>query len=235
MIQYPTHHRGVQRLSSPSSQLQVDSLRESGLFVPGASSLETSLAESTSADPSSDGVQEMYFFLMSMTQVEGGELWNRFNIIVSVNLVLLGAVAFVLSSDITNLTPLLLILSLAGAAICIWSLYVLRRLWLWHSHWKACSAELEVMLPEGLPRPITKRPTSIQKNSSWYRAWILDYTQPFMVILATLWIAIVVLLLVGVDLTPARDVVSPPQVPTSQPVATPPSTAVPVSTTAVGP
>lgn len=140
-------------------------------------------------DPSS---LEAYALLLQITHDEGSELWSRFNIIASVNLVFLGAIAFIATSDLESPQILVVPISAAGVVISSWSVYVLRRLWLWHGHYKDSARKLEKSLASGIPRILTDRPKSLQKKSGPVQAWLLDYTQPFMVAFTLMWIAILV-------------------------------------------
>lgn len=150
---------------------------------------------STPADLES--LLQVYSQVNETQRYEGEGIWSRFNILVSLHMVLFGAVAFIFSSQPPGAQALVAIVSLGGALISLWAIYVLRRLWLWHTHWKNTIQSIESQFPPCLPRPFSSRPATLQKNSAWYQSWLLAYTQPFMLLLCLLWILIAILVLQG--------------------------------------
>lgn len=142
-------------------------------------------------------LMQVYSIVNETQRYEGEGIWSRFNIMVSLHMVLLGAVAFAYSSGPPNGQALISVLSVGGCLLSLWGIYVLRRLWLWHTHWKDTLRNIESEFPEGLPRPFAHRPPNLKKSSAWYQSWLLAYTQPFMMILLLIWLTIAVLTISG--------------------------------------
>lgn len=145
-------------------------------------------------------ILDVYARVNETQQYEGAGIWSRFNILVSLHMVLFGAVAFVLSSSSRGGRVLVGVLSVGACFLSLWGVYVLRRLWLWHTHWKNMLQKIETMFPPGLPRPFADRPAQLRKSSAWYQSWLLAYTQPFMLLLFLVWLTIAVLVLAGIAL-----------------------------------
>jgi hypothetical protein len=137
-----------------------------------------------------DDVMKIYNILNQIQRYEGAGIWSRFNIIVSLHAVLFGAVAFTYSSQPPSGRTLVMIFSVGGCLLSLWALYVLHRLWMWHTHWKDKLHDIESRFPLGLPRLFADRPRPLIKNRRWYQSWLLSYTQPFLVILFLVWFSI---------------------------------------------
>ena len=142
------------------------------------------------SDPMFEVVREIYGIVHETHRYEGNGIWNRFNILVSLHMVLFGAAAFIYSSPQPGARTLLTILSVAGCLLSLWAVHVLRRLWLYHGYWKDWLVQLEHTFPLGLPRPFSSRPPRLNKGSTWYRSWFLAYTQPFMFVLFLVWVSL---------------------------------------------
>jgi hypothetical protein len=138
-------------------------------------------------------LMEIYAQVNEIQRYEGEGIWSRFNILVSLNMVLFGAVTFVFTAKIDGGDTLTKLVSIFGCLLTLWAVYVLRRLWMWHAHWKSTLQEIESRFPANLPRPFSSRPRSLVKRSSWMQAWLLAYTQPFMWILFAIWVSLAVL------------------------------------------
>lgn len=133
---------------------------------------------------------QIYEQVNETQRYEGAGIWSRFNIIVSLNIILFGVLTFVITTNLTSARLLFIVVSFAGGMFSLWSIYVLRRLWLWHSHWKMMLQNIESKFPSYLPRPFTSRPKNLTKSTTWYQSWLLSYTQPFMFILLFMWLVL---------------------------------------------
>ena len=142
-------------------------------------------------------ILSVYEQVNEIQRYEGAGIWSRFNILVSLNIVLFGAVAFILTSKLPNGLTLIRVLSISGCLMSFWSVYVLQRLWLWHVHWKNTLQQIEALFPEDLPKPFSNRPSRLQKSSSWFQNWLLAYTQPFMFIFFVIWLTLAILSISG--------------------------------------
>jgi hypothetical protein len=87
---------------------------------------------------------------------EGNAIWERFNIIIGINLALFGAVGLVCFGQSRPVAwrGLGLGLSLAGLSIAVWSYYVLSRLWNRHAHWRARLVQIQEQFPDAWVRPL---------------------------------------------------------------------------------
>lgn len=148
-------------------------------------------------DQNMTSILSIYEQVNEIQRYEGAGIWSRFNILISLNIVLFGAVTFILNSKLPNGLTLVRILSISGCLMSFWSVYVLQRLWLWHVHWKNTLQQIEALFPENLPKPFSNRPTQLQKSSSWFQNWLLAYTQPFMFIFFAIWLIIAILSING--------------------------------------
>jgi len=141
---------------------------------------------------------QIYEQVNETQRYEGAGIWSRFNIIISLNIILFGLLTLIASQN-SGITKLLfIIVSLSGGLFSLWAMYVLRRLWLWHSHWKATLQNIESLFPDQFPKPFSSRPQKLKKNSAWYQSWLLSYTQPFILILFLMWVVLFVLSINGV-------------------------------------
>lgn len=144
------------------------------------------------ADVPTDQVFEMYKVAHEMQRYDGDGIWSRFNILFTLNSVLL-ATATVAERFPGFLSGAVLItLCAAGAIISLWALYVLRRLWKWHDHQKQVLEDLEALLPKDLPKLISNRPENLRGRPKWLPPMLDDHTQPFMLVMAALWLALLV-------------------------------------------
>ncbi len=137
-----------------------------------------------------DDLLSIYSQANEIQRYEGSGIWSRFNILVSLNIVLFGVVTFAISSKLALASTIIKIVSIAGCLLTLWAIYVLRRLWLWHRHWKEKLQDIEGQFPAHLPKLFSSCPDKLKKNSAWYQSWILSYTQPFMMILLGVWTAL---------------------------------------------
>jgi hypothetical protein len=152
------------------------------------------------ADAELSRLMEIYKVAHDTQRYEGDGIWGRFNILVSLNIVLLGIVAFIYNAHAPSVKGIIATLSACGALLSLWAVYVLHRLWLWHVHWKDMLKQIEARFPPYLPRLLTDRPKVLQKNHAWYQAWLLAYTQPFMLIMLVMWLTLLIVAL-RVDLS----------------------------------
>jgi len=141
---------------------------------------------------------QIYDQVNEVQRYEGAGIWSRFNILVSLNIVLFGVLTFVITSKLSSARTLFIVVSISGALFSIWAIYVLRRLWLWHSHWKITLQNIESKFPSYLPRPFSTRPENLKKSNAWYQSWLTSYTQPFMFILSVMWTVLLILSIKGV-------------------------------------
>jgi len=143
-----------------------------------------------------ENLVELYSIMLGHGQYEGSGIWDRFNIMFSVNMVLFGVVAFIFSNQPDNWKIFIIIIGVLGVLLSLWSVYVLRRLWMWHYHWKAILRKIESGFPvhNAWPRPFSDVPQVLKKKHRWYLTWLLAYTQPFFIILATIWVLLTILI-----------------------------------------
>lgn len=130
----------------------------------------------------------IYEIANNTQQYEGDGIWNRFNVLVSINVLLLGIITLIYDKE--NVKILLMIISGFSILMNIWGLYSLYRLWTWHNYWKEKIAEIEALLPDDLPKLFVNRPRKLKKRYSRFRVVFLSATQPFMVFMTVLWISI---------------------------------------------
>jgi hypothetical protein len=159
----------------------------------------------TTDQPDFDDILTIYGVVNEIQRYEGEGIWSRFNIIVSLHAVLFGAVAFTYSSQPPNGRGLVSVLSIGGCLLALWATYVLRRLWLWHIHWKDTLSDIESSFPKGLPRPFSNRPARLKKKATWYQTLLLAYTQPFLITLFLVWLAIAILTISGAGFSHAKE------------------------------
>ena len=134
-----------------------------------------------------------YGYLLGQLQYEGAGIWNRFNIMITLNGSLLGLVAFAYEKvTVQDKYLFLLFFSIIGLLFSIWSLYVLKKLWIYHYHWKDKLADVELLFPKNIPTPISgiKPPNKDNgsKRNREIKAWLYSYTQPFFIMLMVLWL-----------------------------------------------
>jgi len=145
-----------------------------------------------------------YGYLLGQLQYEGSGIWNRFNIMITLNGSLFGIVAF--SYDkLAEKEKYLFILcfSLIGLFFSAWSLYVLKKLWIYHYHWKDQIAELELSLPKNWIRPVSRKVNADKPRKAANReikAWLYCYTQPFFIILIVTWLILISTNKITIDL-----------------------------------
>ena len=132
-------------------------------------------------------IVEYYNGLLGQMQYEGSGLWNRFNIMLGLNVSLFGLGAFVFSSDNIYKYKFLVLLSFIGLFYSIWSLFVLRKLWMWHYRWADVLREIEIILPAKLPKPFTGS-TKLKRKVTNFHLWVKAYTQPFFWVIGIVWI-----------------------------------------------
>ena len=144
-------------------------------------------------DSCDEKLLSIYTQVNEVQRYEGEGIWSRFNILVSLNMVLFGAVTFVFTAKIDGGDTLIKLVSIFGCFLTLWAVYVLRRLWMWHAHWKSTLQDIESRFPSNLPRPFSSRPKALHKRTSWVQSWLLAYTQPFMLILFAIWVSLAIL------------------------------------------
>jgi len=92
----------------------------------------------------------LYELLWAKLNQEGDGIWSRFNILVGLNLALFAGFAFFFASDPRR--PLWrefsVGIALLGIGASVWSLLVLKGLWVWHRHWKSQLVALEEHFPK---------------------------------------------------------------------------------------
>lgn len=131
-----------------------------------------------------------YGYLVGQLQYEGSGIWNRFNIMMGINGSLFVLMTFLHSASIDGKDLLILIVCFGGLLFSIWSIFVLRKLWEYHYHWKDQLEELEKKFPTDIIKPFTGTPK--KKKRSKFKAWFKSYTQPFFYILVIIWLAIII-------------------------------------------
>jgi hypothetical protein len=143
----------------------------------------------------------IYQLVFEKHNQEGDGIWNRFNVMIGINVAMLGVFAFIYSSNARPIhwRELGIGICIVGLSVCFWSLYVLKNLWLWHEHWRDKCRLIEANFPSYAPwvRPHTEiHEKKLVVSISMVRRSITAYTQPFLLIFSLLWIAIIVLLFI---------------------------------------
>jgi hypothetical protein len=98
-------------------------------------------------------------FELSMTKLnqEGDGIWNRFSILITLNLAFMGAY-FGLTRPATDIGYLSAefffapLHGLVGMFVSIYSYIAIRRLWMWHEHWLNNCKQIEELLPSEMPK-----------------------------------------------------------------------------------
>lgn len=164
-------------------------------FSPPNSPIATSKAQNNSnRELSTSDIIDYYGHLIGQLQYEGSGIWSRFNIMIGLNASLFGFIAYLYSSKLKNKEDMILIVCCAGLLFALWSIAVLKRLWLYHYHWKDKLEELDAQLPDTLVKAFTKIQHSRKKTRrSIFKTWVTSYTQPFFIIMACVWLALIVL------------------------------------------
>lgn len=157
-----------------------------------------------SETPELSDLIQLYEIMNEQQKYEGSGIWERFNIMFSVNIVIFGLVAFVFTNHPPYWKIIIVIMSSLGFLLSLWSIYVLQRLWLWHIHWKKILTEMEEGFPDVpyWPRPFSKRPAYLIKKKNWFTTVLLSYTQPFFVIICCIWLILLLFIPVFPDLPP---------------------------------
>lgn len=135
-------------------------------------------------------ILELYGYFLGNSQYEASGIWSRFNIIISVDVFLFGIVALMLAGEATFSSLIIVVIATAGSLFSLWSMYVLNRLWQYHSHWKNIISTMEedYFRALGWPTPFSKLPPHLRrKKRSWFQTWFVSYTQPFFLVLFILW------------------------------------------------
>ncbi len=130
-----------------------------------------------------------------MLEYEGSGIWSRFNIMFTVNIFLFGIASFIFSSQPPYWAYFIIGLGVLGILLSLWSIYVLRKLWLWHYYWRSVLTKIEINFPKKLtyPRPFSDIPSNLKKKHRWYQTLLLAYTQPFFLILCIIWFFLILL------------------------------------------
>jgi len=141
----------------------------------------------------------LYGHVLGMLQYEGSGIWSRFNTMFSVNALLFGVASFVFAGKPAHWQSFLVGLGVLGITLSLWSVYVLRRLWMWQRHWKAVLEGIESGFPvaRGWARALSTRPAALRYKEHWYTTWFMKYTQPFFGILTAVWIFVIILASIG--------------------------------------
>lgn len=141
-----------------------------------------------------DRIIMQYSIVQEVQKYEGEGIWGRFNIMLSTNTILMAAIGFFYSSKPSYWSVLVLVTSIGGLLHSFWALYVLRRLWLWHGHWKEVLVNIEARFPDYLEKPLTCRPVYLRRsrNGRW-SSLFLAYTQPFIIVMSLIWLTMIIL------------------------------------------
>ena len=99
--------------------------------------------DSESANPKFNYVFQMYGFMLGNIKHEGNGIWNRFNIIVGINIGLFGIIAFFNSDQTNSWQEIAIGIGAVGFIHSVWSIYVLRQLWRWHEYWREALIKIE--------------------------------------------------------------------------------------------
>jgi hypothetical protein len=123
---------------------------------------------------------------------EGDGIWARTNMLFLWQAGLFSAFVFCLGkkAELSDFHSLLYMICVIGFMITIWSWVVIRRLWVWHSHWRNQLAKMEEFFPktEGWVSPIKE--TLDKRRSYFIKPNVLE---PFLIMLLCVWFGCAVL------------------------------------------
>ena len=155
------------------------------------------MKEQSKDSSSTDNLLQLYSILFDKFNQEGDGIWNRFNIMFTINTAILGGLVYIyfLESSPPWRIEILIGLCIVGLLLAVWSLHVLKRLWFWHDHWRNLLAEMETTFPSDNSWPQPHK-GMIEKGNRLRRVWVLRYTQPFLLVLIAAW-SLLLILLVG--------------------------------------
>jgi len=134
-----------------------------------------------------DNYLKLYEQVHETHRYEGNGIWSRFSIMISLNVILLGLLAF------SQNQGLLIVVCIVGVLFSLLAIRALNRLWKWHSHWCDTLKEMEQHFPIDFPKPFSTTPKSLNNSKRWFRP-----TQPFLFVLCLMWFALFILTIIGV-------------------------------------
>ena len=129
----------------------------------------------------------LYGIVFEALRHESNGIWNRFNIVLGMNLALFGGVGLACfgASRPVSWRAFGISISVGGVLIIAWSWYVLRQLWERHRHWRQCLEQVQTSFPAGWVRPIDQRQPSA-----------VDLTEPYLWVVGIGWLALLIAFLV---------------------------------------
>lgn len=146
---------------------------------------------------------KLYSILFTKFNQEGNGIWARFNIVIGINLLFFSWFGYVYfhRNDVPNIWHNICIgISLGSFIISVWSIYVQKRLWYWHTHWRNMLIKIENFFPnkEGWVKPHWQLPPGLGRDPGLSQTfWPPQYTLPFLYVLAIAWGVLLILLLTG--------------------------------------
>lgn len=122
---------------------------------------------------------------------EGNGIWERFNILVGLNLALFAAFGIVC---LGSSRPLLWrelggVICGGGVFVGMWSHYVLGRLWERHAHWRDTLLKIQNDFPNGWEHPIDGEEQKKYKSKAarWLQFMCGNLTFPFLLVFLVAW------------------------------------------------
>lgn len=117
----------------------------------------------------------LYTMLFTKLNQEGDGIWSRFNIVIGINLAIFAGAGYIMFTDpfktIFFVGQLLVILCICGTVINLWSWYVFRQLWWWHTYWYDQLIIIEKKFPSNFPKIITAVPFSLGSEDKRKKFW----------------------------------------------------------------
>ena len=94
-------------------------------------------------------LMDLYGILFEKFNQEGDGIWERFNIMVGINIALFGGFVYIFFAEPrpTLWCVISLLLALVGVLLTSWSIFVLDQLWLWHEYWRDVLIQIEESFP----------------------------------------------------------------------------------------
>jgi len=151
------------------------------------------LGEKMETKKNIDYYLQIYDQVHETHRYEGNGIWSRFNIMISLNMILFGLLTF-----LKNQKMFIIIICVVGILLCLWAIYVLYKLWTWHVHWCNTLKEIECLFPEKFPKPFSKIPDKLKKSNIFRgKPLFFAYTQPFLFIFCLLWAFLLIFTIKG--------------------------------------
>ena len=140
------------------------------------------MANDSQSDP-----LKLYGIVFENLRHESNGIWQRFHIVLGMNLALFGGLGFLCfgRDRSAHWQALGIAISIAGVLITAWSSYVLRVLWCRHWHWRERLEEIQKNFPTDWVRPLeAAQPLTV------------NLTAPYLWVLGIGWLVVLTVLVV---------------------------------------